>query len=69
MLMSLRARLPPEEPAAREETTMVMVHEPRHKRGPCTLQGNALCFGVALGGLVLAAMVLSWLISMVSLLF
>lgn len=48
---------------------MVMVHEPRHKRGPCTLQGNALCFGVALGGLVLAAMVLSWLISLISLLF
>lgn len=44
---------------------MAMVHEPRHRRGACTPQGNALCFGVALGGLVLAAVVLSWLMGLV----
>ena len=51
-----------------EETTMAMVHEPRHQRGVCTPQGNALCFGVALGGLVLLAMLFSWLLSLVDLL-
>ncbi|WP_200941435.1 MULTISPECIES: hypothetical protein [unclassified Caulobacter] len=46
---------------------MAMVHEPRHQRGVCTPQGNALCLGVALGGLVLVAMILSWLFSLVGL--
>ena len=44
---------------------MAMVHEPRHQRGICTPHGNALCFGVAIAGLVLAAIFLSWLFSLV----
>ncbi len=44
---------------------MAMVHEPRHRRGVCTPQGNALCFGTAIAGLVLLAVILSWLLSMV----
>ena len=54
--------------AANEETTMAMVHEPRRQRGVCTPQGNALCFGVSIAGLVLAAVVLSWLFSLVGIL-
>ncbi|MFZ0267346.1 hypothetical protein [Caulobacter sp.] len=46
---------------------MAMVHEPRHQRGVCTPQGNALCFGVAVVGLVLVAVILSWLFSLVGL--
>jgi hypothetical protein len=46
---------------------MAMVHEPRHQRGACTPQGNALCLAVALGGLVVVAMILSWLFSLVGL--
>jgi hypothetical protein len=42
-------------------------HEPRHQRGACTPQGNALCLGVALRGLVMVAMILSWLFSLVGL--
>jgi len=48
---------------------MAMVHDPRHRRGACTPQGNALCFGVAIAGLVLAAVVVSWLFSLFSLSF
>ena len=51
--------------AAKEETTMAMVHEPRHRRGVCTPQGNALCLATAIAGLVILAMVLSWLFSLV----
>jgi hypothetical protein len=47
---------------------MAMVHDPRHQRGACTPQGTALCFGVAVVGLVLAAVVLSWLIGFFNLL-
>lgn len=47
---------------------MAMVHEPRHQRGTCTPQGNALCFGVAFAGLVLAAVVLSWIFGLIGLL-
>jgi len=46
---------------------MAMVHEPRHKRGACTPQGNALCLGVAFAGLVIVAMMLSWLFGLVRL--
>lgn len=46
---------------------MAMVHEPRHQRGACTPQGNALCFGVAVAGLVLVAVILSWLFGLVGL--
>jgi hypothetical protein len=45
-----------------------MVHEPRHKRGACTPQGNALCLGVAFAGLVIVAMMLSWLFGLIDLL-
>ena len=48
---------------------MAMVHDPRHQRGTCTPQGNALCFGVAIVGLVLAAVVMSWLFGLISLFF
>lgn len=44
---------------------MAMVHEPRHKRVVCTPSGNALCLGTAFAGLVILAMVLSWLFSLV----
>ncbi|WP_165185592.1 hypothetical protein [Caulobacter soli] len=44
---------------------MAMVHEPRHRRGVCTPQGNALCFSTAIVGLVLLAVVLSWLFGFV----
>jgi hypothetical protein len=54
--------------AAKEETTMAMVHEPRHRRGACTPQGNALCLGVAFAGLVIVAMILTWLFGLVGLL-
>lgn len=47
---------------------MTMVHEPRHRRVICTPQGNALCFGVSIAGLVLLAVVISWLFSLVGLL-
>ena len=47
---------------------MAMVHDPRHRRGVCTPQGNALCFGVSIAGLVLLAMAISWLCSWVGLL-
>ncbi|MBC7669570.1 MAG: hypothetical protein H7236_14255 [Gemmatimonadaceae bacterium] len=47
---------------------MAMVHDPRHQRGACTPQGTALCFGVAVAGLVLAAVALSWLIGLIGLL-
>ena len=43
---------------------MAMVHDPRHQRTSCTPQGTALCFGVAVAGLVLAAVMLSWLIGL-----
>jgi hypothetical protein len=46
---------------------MAMVHDPRHQRGACTPQGTALCLGTAVAGLVLAAVVLSWLISLIHL--
>jgi hypothetical protein len=45
---------------------MAMVHDPRQRRGTCTPQGNALCFGVSLVGLVLVATILSWLFSLIS---
>ena len=45
---------------------MAMVHDPRHARGACTPQGSALCFGVAIGGLVAAAVALSWLVGLVT---
>lgn len=61
-------RLPTEE-RPKEETTMTMVHDPRHQRGACTPQGTALCFGVAVAGLVLAAIVLSWFMGLFNLLF
>jgi hypothetical protein len=48
---------------------MVMVHDPRYARGACTPQGSALCMGVAIVGLVLAAIVLSWLFGLIGLLF
>jgi hypothetical protein len=44
---------------------MAMVHEPRHRRGACTPQGNALCLGTAIAGLVVLAVILSWLFSLV----
>jgi hypothetical protein len=44
-----------------------MVHEPRQRRGTCTPQGNALCFATAVAGLVLAAVLLSWLFGLVGL--
>ena len=44
---------------------MAMVHEPRHRRGVCTPQGNALCFAVSIGGLVAAAVLLSWLFGLI----
>ena len=53
--------------AANEETTMAMVHESRQRRGVCTPQGNALCFSVAIAGLVLFAVVLSWLFGLIGL--
>ncbi|WP_426012943.1 hypothetical protein [Caulobacter sp. DWR2-3-1b2] len=46
---------------------MAMVHDPRHQRGACTPQGTALCLGVAVAGLVLAAVALSWLIGLIGL--
>ena len=48
---------------------MAMVHEPRHRRGVCTPQGNALCFGVAIAGLVVLAVAIKWLFSLIGLFF
>jgi hypothetical protein len=48
---------------------MAVVHDPRHPRGASTPQGTALCLGVALAGLVLAAVVLSWLMGLIDLFF
>lgn len=47
---------------------MTMVHEPRRQRGVCTPQGNALCLGTAIAGLLILAMILSWLFSLVGIL-
>lgn len=47
---------------------MAMVHEPRHRRAACTPQGNALCFGLSIGGLVVLAIMISWLFSLFGLL-
>jgi len=48
---------------------MAMVHGPRHTRGASSPQGSALCMGVALAGLVLAAMALNWLFGLIRLFF
>jgi len=48
---------------------MAMVHEPRHRRGICTLQGNALCFGVAIAGMVVLAVAIKWLFGLIGLFF
>jgi hypothetical protein len=47
---------------------MAMVHDPRHRRGVCTPQGNALCFAVSIVGLVIAAVAIKWLFSLVGVL-
>ena len=47
---------------------MAMVHEPRHRRAVCTPQGNALCFGISIAALVLAAVAIKWLFSLIVLL-
>jgi hypothetical protein len=66
-MLSSERTIPRQREGREEETKMAMVHEPRHKRGACTPQGNALCLGVAFAGLVIVAMILTWLFSLIGL--
>lgn len=47
---------------------MALVHEPRHRRIACTPQGNALCFGISIAGLVGFAVAIKWLFSLIGVL-